>query len=471
MRDLAGARRRLVVLAMVVASVASCDLGQPAPAQAPTPTGTTSNASPSPGKPTVATWLTYHHDGSRNGYDDSSGTYTNVHRIWTSEKLDGKVYAQPLITPEGVLIATEANTLYLLNRDSGAVTWKRNMGPPIPNKVFPCGNVDPLGITGTPVVDPKTGLVYAVASLPSPKPHYILFALNTSTGEVAWQRELAPAGFDMKVENQRAALAISGQQVFIAFGGRAPGDCGQYHGWMMASALDGTGTLSSHPVPTTRAGGIWAPSGPAIDADGSIFVANGNADGSTKYDHGSSVLHYSAVLEALDFFAPTNWAQLDKQDLDLGSTGPLLLGDDLVFQVGKEGVGYLLDRANLGGIGGQKFAGKICAPPFGGNATVDDMIFVPCTIAVYAVKVSRTPTLKFTAAWKGPHVNSGPPIVSGGYVWSINLTDGHLMGLDPETGTAKFDLVSGPAVTFTSPAAANGRIFIAATNVVNAFGD
>ena len=77
--------------------------------------------------------------------------------------LDGAVYGQPLLVGDLVIAATENDSLYGLDQATGQVIWRTHVGTPVPLSDLPCGNIDPLGITGTPVYDPASGLVYAVA--------------------------------------------------------------------------------------------------------------------------------------------------------------------------------------------------------------------------------------------------------------------------------------------------------------------
>ena len=60
---------------------------------------------------------------------------------------------------------TEGDSLYALSLRTGQVQWRINVGEPVPLSELPCGNIDPLGITGTPVYDPGTGLAFAVAEV------------------------------------------------------------------------------------------------------------------------------------------------------------------------------------------------------------------------------------------------------------------------------------------------------------------
>ena len=51
-----------------------------------------------------------------------------------------------------IIAVTESNNVYALNATTGTVIWQRNLGPAVTSGL-PCGNINPLGITGTPVVD------------------------------------------------------------------------------------------------------------------------------------------------------------------------------------------------------------------------------------------------------------------------------------------------------------------------------
>src|SRR5260370_35337900 len=79
-----------------------------------------------------------------------------------------------------VIVAVEGDSLYALDAHTGKVQWHINVGSPVPLSALPCGDIDPLGITGTPVYDPATGLVFAVAEIQGP-PH-ILVGVEVATG-------------------------------------------------------------------------------------------------------------------------------------------------------------------------------------------------------------------------------------------------------------------------------------------------
>ena len=147
--------------------------------------------------------------------------------LW-QQPLDGAVYAEPLVVDGEVIVATENDTLYALDARSGQIQWHTTVGTPVPLSDLPCGNIDPLGITGTPVYDPQTGLVFAVAEIQGPA--HLLVGVDVKTGQVKVRRQVDPPGANPQVHQQRAALALYGGKVYIAFGGLY-GDCGDYHGY------------------------------------------------------------------------------------------------------------------------------------------------------------------------------------------------------------------------------------------------
>jgi outer membrane protein assembly factor BamB len=419
-----------------------------------TPARASSSAEPAPVSPARASanWRTYHRNLSRTGLDPSSPRLGRVRRAWTRE-VDGQVYAEPLIIAGRVIVATEANSVYALNARSGGVLWRARLGQPVDGSTLPCGNIDPSGITGTPAIDAAGQTVYVVAFL-APARHE-LFALNAATGAVRWRRAIDAPGADPQVHQQRAALALSRGRVYIAYGGLF-GDCGDYHGWVVsAPAGNPGGALQSFQVPTQREGAIWAPSGPAVNRSGNLFVATGNGSSTSSFDFGNSVIRLTPSLRRSAFWAARNATALNATDTDLGSTGPLLLPGGRVFVIGKEGVAYLLNAGRLGGIGGQIRSRSVCDGAFGGSAYAAGIVYAPCTGGLVALR-ART----LLTAWRGPGFRAGPPIVAGGAVWTVDLDGGTLYALDARTGRVRLRTGIGDPAQFTTPTAADGSIYV-----------
>lgn len=346
--------------------------------------------------------------------------------------------------------------------------WHTNLGEPVPGSSLPCGNIDPSGITGTPAIDGATNILYVVAYLN--RIGHELFAVNVGNGQVIFHRNVDPPDVSRSVEQQRGALALSGGMVYIPYGGLA-GDCGEYHGFVIGfPENDSFSTLLSYQVPTGREGRIWASSGVAVDSTGNVYVTTGNSQSTTSFDFGNSVIRLSPSLRELDYFAPTNWATLNSGDTDLGSVGPTILNDDIIFQIGKQGVGFLLRAKNLGGIGGQAFSAQVCAgEAYGGTAFDAPYLYVACSSGLVALKVNlASHSESFTKLWTGPRFDAGPPIVAGNAVWAVDTGRGMLYAFNETSGGIISSYHIGSAVHFTTPSSAGDYIFVAAQNQIEA---
>src|SRR5437763_7255854 len=219
-----------------------------------------------------------------------------------------------------------------MDPNSGRILWHTNVGTAVPLSSLPCGDIDPLGITGTPVYDPTTKLVFAVAEIAGPA--HILVGVDANSGKVKVNRSVDTDGMDARAHQQRSALTLANGMVYIAYGG-LDGDCSDYIGRVVASQTNGQGSLLVYRVPTTREGGIWAPPGASVDSAGNLYVAVGNgAVTQGQWDHSDSVLKLSPTLQLEDAFAPTTWASENANDEDLGSQGPVLLPNNFIFAAG-----------------------------------------------------------------------------------------------------------------------------------------
>jgi outer membrane protein assembly factor BamB len=400
-------------------------------------------------------WPTYHRDLARTGAGPSGPELGRAHREW-SAAVDGAVYAEPLVARGRVIVATENDSVYAFAANGGRLLWRAHLGTPVSGSDLPCGNIDVSGITGTPVVDLAHRTVLAVMFQ---RFEHRLVALDLGTGAVRWQRAIDPPGADPRTHQQRAALALSRGRVYVAYGGLY-GDCGDYHGWVLGASASGpTGAVDSYQVPTAREAGIWAPPGPAVNAAGDVFVATGNGASTSSFDFGNAVIRLSPALRETGVFAPSNAPSLSASDLDLGSTGPLLLPGSRAFIIGKTGTGYLLSTDALS----RPVATRgICGAAFGGDAYARGTIFVPCTDGISAVSAAGLET-----SWR-QSAASLPPILAGPGLWAIGGQT--LYQLDPSDGRVRFSAPIGEPAHFATPAAADGRVFVAAGARVFAFG-
>lgn len=346
--------------------------------------------------------LTQRNDNARSGanLDETDLTTANVApptfgRLF-SRDVDDQIYAQPLYVPnveiDGrgahnvVYVATVAATVYAFDADypeQADPLWRQSfvdaaagVVPVQMSDVGPPGYADfvgKLGIVGTPVIDPSTGTLYVVAATREGATfHQRLHALDITSGA---ERPGSPheieAGlpgtgegqgasgtvvFDARIQNPRPGLLLAGGVVYVAWA--SFGDEGPYHGWVMgfdAATLAPTAIWSS--TPDGAKGGFWhSGQGLAADAAGDIWAASSNgtftADAGGR-DYANSVLRLRPAgggrLDLVDWFTPFDQQLLNDQDLDLGSSGVLLLADqNLALAAGKNSTLYLLDRGSLG---------------------------------------------------------------------------------------------------------------------------
>ena len=397
-------------------------------------------------------WTTYHANNQRTGYVPDTPDPHSLSKIWNIQ-LDGSVYAEPLVVNKLVIVATEGDSLYALNPNTGSIQWHTNVGTPVPQSSLPCGDIDPLGITGTPVYDPATGLVFAVAEVSGPA--HILVGLDAKTGQVKVRRLVDTDGMDPKAHQQRPALALADGMVYFTYGG-LDGDCSDYIGRVVASRTNGQGPLLVFTVPTPREGGIWATPGPSIDASGNLYVSVGNgAITGGQWDHSDSVLKLSPTLKLLDGFAPSSWGQENANDEDLRSQGPALLPGNLILSAGKSGNGYILNANNLGGVGGSIDEQSVCRS-FGGTATVGSTIFVPCTNGLLEISVDSSGHMH--QGWQASGDIVGSPVVGGHTVYSFS--NGVMHALNMNSGQLIASLNVGPANRFVTPTIYETSIFI-----------
>jgi len=432
---------------------------------------------------TEPAWTTYHLDAGRSGAAPAYGEAVEPSRAWQSKDLGAAIWGQPLVLGARVYIATVADTLYALELETGAIVWKRKLGVPVPASALECGDIVPtVGVVGTPVIDPVRETIYAVADTWDATAKTASHVLKgyTLDGKQVLSVPVDPPGADAKTLLQRTALNLDGGSVVFGLGGNK-GDCGVYSGAIVS--VPETGGAASFwnykPAPPSTGGGaVWAPSGPAVAADGTIFATTGNPNPpgggeASTYDFSDSLLRLEPSLSLSGHFEPPSWLFDSNHDVDLGSSGPELLPAGVVFAAGKNGTGYLVDGATMEPL----FEGQVCggSRSFGGDAYSEGVIYIPCQNGVQALSYDAG-AHTFAPLWKGPSDAFGPPIVAAGSVW-VAATGGFsgggtkLYALDPATGETQRTLKLPQPIAdhFGSPSAAGGKVLIATGTSVTAY--
>jgi hypothetical protein len=347
---------------------------------------------------------TYKNDLNRSGQNLSESTLTLTNVASASFGLlrllpvDGRVDAQPLYlsalsaaggTFNTVFVATEHDSVYAFDSDSGAILWHVSLlgTGEMPSDNRGCNQVTPeIGITATPVIDRTAGAhgtIYVVAMSidGSSNYHQRLHTLDVATGAELLSGPIevsasfpttgtATSSFDAKSYEERAALLLLNGTVYTSWTSHC--DISPYGGWVISYAqntLTRNGALNIA-ANSTSGPAIWmAGGGPAVDAAGNIYVLSANGAFETTMDamgfpsgqdYGNSFLkmsNASAGFGVLDYFTMSNEVAESNADQDLGSGGEMLLPDlmdstntvrHLMVGAGKDGNIYVVDRDNMG---------------------------------------------------------------------------------------------------------------------------
>jgi outer membrane protein assembly factor BamB len=433
------------------------------------------NPVPCPSAPAVAgrpagpdDWPVYHRAADRRGVAPGAPAVTGVRPSW-GVRLDGSMLAQPLVV-QGLLVeATMHDSVYELDAATGCQVWRTSVGTPfdVTKHHLECNNLTPeLGITATPAIDPQTGTIYVVAFLDPGR--YEMDALDLATGAIRWRHPIDLPDSVVIQQLSRPAVALANGRAYASFGGRA-GDCSVYHGFVVGVNQDGSGPDALFQAAPGPKAAIWAPGGPVVLPNGDLLVSTGNTDQLDPYDGGSdAVVRLTPALRRVDFFAPSDWKHLNQADLDLGSVSPTPVDGGRVFQVGKAGVGYLLDVDHLGGVGGQLVQRSIPGGCYAVGATAyrAPLVYVPCDKGVVAMRVTGA---GLDVAWRSaPTFRSGSPIVAG-LLWGLDFEGGYLWGLDAATGAVRQRVAIGIGEHFTSPGYSAGHLYVPARRNLFAF--
>ena len=416
-----------------------------------------------------STWTTVAGNARRTANDTSEPNLRPLHNAW-NRPLDAAVYAQPLVFNGRVYSATENNTVYALDAHDGTVLWKRHLGTAMTNvgAQVGCGNVDPLGILSTPVIDPASRTIYVVATIQDSfqHVHHQLIGLNTVTGSPRVSANVDPGGPQNPLYiQQRTGLTLANGRVYIGFGGYF-GDCGAYHGWLVSIAQSGGGKVAFNVTPNGGAGGlgaIWAPGGASVDSNGNVYVSTGNPDPTIAGNYGESVLKFDGTAAMhLEGAAKT----FPGGDNDLSSVSPAQLPNHLLFQIGKQHRGLLIDTTTMKVVDSLPMCAGVDAN--GSDAWDGSHLYVPCNNGIQQVKVNLA-SRSLSLGWKGP--GKGSPLLAGGAVWSVDWTSNRLYALNRSTGAvlSGFPIAINSVPHFAAPSAALGLLLIGTQSGVSAY--
>lgn len=521
---------------------------------------------------------TYHNDLARDGVNSHEFALTpsNV-KTATFGKLfscpvDGAIYAQPLwianltigaAKHNVIVVATQHESVYAFDADVSPCSslWHVNLldsnhggtgnETSVPSSGLSTlvgkgfGDINPeVGVTGTPVIDPNTNILYVVSKSVSGTTQFFqrLHALDLASGNeklngnkpvvisvtVAGTGDGSSGGqlaFDPQNQHQRPGLALINGQVYITWASHE--DQSPYHGWVIAyNAASLAFVAAFNTTPNGGLGGIWmSGAAPAFDSTGNCFFATGNGTFTGTDAYGDSIVKLGpptgGSFAVLDFFTPSNQANLNANDTDLGAGGVLLLPDPspgvhprLLVQIGKDGTIFLIDRDNgkmgeycngcgtdnvvqeipmaINGmwgmpsywngnlyVGGAQDGGtsgdKLKAFSF--NAGGSGMISMNPTSQSANTFFFSGPTPSVSAngtsngiVWALDNSQYGPPTPNGSGPSVLHAYDATNLGNELWNSSQGAGNAAGNAVKFTVPTVANGKVYVGTRTEIDVYG-
>jgi outer membrane protein assembly factor BamB len=222
---------------------------------------------------------------------------------------------------------------------------------------------------------------------------------------------------------------------------------------------------------------MWSRSGVVVDQDpsmgGRVYVATGNGPFNPRQgDYGDAVLSLSSdASHLLSYYAPSNYAELEASDLDLGSSSPALLPREarsatalMAVQGGKDAILRLLDRTHLGGVGNAlqnvNLSDKLFSAPAIWSDLGTTLVIIDLSDGVYAYKVvTENGRSRLAKAWQTDVASTyegTSPIISNGIVFVAGSSA--LVALDAKDGHRLWSHLIG-RIHWESPIVANGTLY------------
>jgi hypothetical protein len=493
---------------------------------------------------------TYHNNLSRDGANtqEYALTKSTVNTAHFGKRAacaaDGAIYGQPLWVPDLTVSGAKHNVVFVATQHDGLFAFDADASPcvklwsvnlidsahgglsgetTVPGNLVggSYGNIQPeVGVTGTPVIDPSSGILYVVTkSVNSAQTTYYqrLHAIDLTTGNEKTGSPVTIAGtypgtgdggttvsFDAHQEHQRSGLALVNGNVYIAWTSHE--DEAPWYGWIMSYRHTGTALTQQAIInlaPNAQKAGVWMGGGaPAVDSNNNLYVITGNGSfnatstGAPSNDYGNTLLQLTPALTVAQWFTPSNQLINDQNDKDFGSGGAALLADlpagnkvtHALICGGKDHGLFVLNRDLLGGFGD---AAAVQTLDFGSaifstGAFWNSRFYLAGLNAPLQAYQLNPATVQFSKASSSSHTYGFPgatPSISSsatqnGIVWSLDngqYCTNRAKGCGPavlyahdathlatelwNSGHSSTD-AAGNAVKFTVPTIANGRVYV-----------
>jgi hypothetical protein len=363
-------------------------------------------------------------------------------------------------THDAFFVTTTYGITLAIDASSGKILWRWT--PPHYSRWAGSAQIT----TATPVADPSRKWIYAAS------PDGRIQKLTVASGHAVWRRVITKLSSREKIA---ASLNFTNGHVIATTGGYI-GDQPPYQGHVVILAarngrlLHVWNSLCSrvHQLqypPTCRASdsAIWGRAGAVVvPGSGTLLVATGNGPWDGHANWGDAVLVLSGKAKLVGNYTPTDTAQLNDSDLDLGSTSPVYLTRKLIAQGGKDGKIRLLSLARLNGTRPHKGRElQILSTPSGSTLLTAPAVWRSGK-RVWLIAADSGATQAWSlrggrlhSVWRNGNGGTSP-VIAGGLVWVYDAGGG-LNVYRPTSGTpiATLDAGSGH---WNSPIVTDGRV-------------
>jgi outer membrane protein assembly factor BamB len=479
--------RTIAVSALAIAAlVAGCGGGGAAPS------GRAAHAAGSPSRHAAVTarhgdWTRFDYDAARSGHAPTGIPARAVGALRERRvALPGTVDASPVYLAgiraggkrRGLLVMTTTYGITVgLDATTGRQVWR-----------FTPGSYGRLAgsaqiTNATPVADRAHGLVYAAS--PDGRIHALRLRDGHERRAGGWPASVTR---DATHEKIASALNLDGRWVLVTTGGYI-GDTPPYQGKVVA--IDRRTGRVAHVVNslcsdrrriiaprTCRSSdsAIWGRAGAVVDPrTHHVFATSSNGPFDGRTDWGDSILELApGARRLLRHYTPSDQAELERGDVDLGSTSPVLLRDRrgrtrALLQGGKDSKLRIVPvPAGLSGVtgsAGRRLGGERQSVGSPGGALVftapavrrahgRTQVFVATGggTASYALRGGR-----LRERWHNATAGTSP-VLAGGVLWVYDPR-GALNAYRPGSGH-RIRTLTAPSGHWNSPIVAGGRVYL-----------
>lgn len=445
---------------------------------------------------------TFNFNAQRSGVNPSESaikgsTVGALHKLWAADLEQpadsSAIFLSGIQLADGsthdlVYVTTKRGVTYAFEAHSGQQVWKA-----APN----AGQLRGYQITtATPAADPSRQWLYAPS--PDGKIRRYSAASGQETLGGGWP---VPVSLMPDVEKISSALNVANGYLYVTTSGYN-GDFGPYNGHVVAIKLTDASTTVFNTLCSdvhqligratqetnscgARESGVWSRGGAVVDqsggpATGVVYISTGNGPYNGATHFGDSVLALSPDVSVnFGSFTPTNFAELDASDTDLGSSAPAILPQQpqshtpwMAVVGGKDGILRLIDRARMGGLGADiadlhAGIGRLLPQPAvwqDGNGLTWLFAAGDNGLAGVQVTTDANGATKLKKAWMArPGMSS--PMLAGNVLFAAQH-NGMLRAFDPQSGAELWSSAAPAAgggvsgVHWQSPIVTSGMLFM-----------